>query len=191
LLQQGTSSVTAKLSNLIFDNSYSNNDNALANVLFTGNTAQFDANLEFITAADNKAESFLLAWGDNDDGDGLTVDLANTLLKSFNGAFTAYQAGAGTVRVQYTKTLLDDVSTQQVAVGGSPVFVDTENITGTAKLNNTYHLRAGSDAIDQGFDSGVKHDFDNDARDDGKPDIGADEYNPPWIYIPLILKAGG
>jgi len=191
LVQQGNDrSVTANLSNLIFDNSYSNNDNALANVLYVGNTDILDVNLQFVTAADNKAESFLLAWGDNGDGDGLTVDLANTLLKSFNGAFTAYQAGAGTVRVQYTKTLLEDVSTQQVAIGGSPVFVDTETITGTAKLNNTYHLRAGSDAIDQGFDSGVKHDFDNDKRD-ANPDIGADEYNSPRIYIPLILKAGG
>jgi hypothetical protein len=59
----------------------------------------------------------------------------------------------------------------------NPVFAGDENRTGDPGLTADFHIPAASPARDQGLPaSGVDLDRDRDPRDDGLPDIGADEY---------------
>lgn len=54
-----------------------------------------------------------------------------------------------------------------------------------------HHLTAGSAAIDRGVAAGVADDIDGQPRD-AQPDLGADEYRPAVVriplYLPLVLK---
>jgi hypothetical protein len=59
-------------------------------------------------------------------------------------------------------------------------------------LNATYHLLAGSPAIDAGVNAGVMTDIDGDPRPVGPGyDIGADEWAEVWrLYLPVVLRDG-
>ena len=51
-----------------------------------------------------------------------------------------------------------------------------------------YHVGASSGALDRGIDTGVSTDIDGEPRAYGPPDLGADEYWPPHVYLPLALR---
>jgi len=188
--QQGSSSVTARLSNLIFNGNSANNPdlNSTANVLKITHTKVFDVFLEHITASDNPSGTFLVAESDDDEGDSLTVAVNNSLINSFTNVFSGLQRGNGILQIDYNRTLFENVTNIQVTAGGAVTFNESESIFGSAKLDPTYHLLSDSDAIDAGFISQITHDFDDDARSDEEPDIGADEYRSR-IYIPIIFQA--
>jgi parallel beta-helix repeat protein len=73
--------------------------------------------------------------------------------------------------------LLDDTANGAVGtylssnLTSDPSFVDTANLD--------FHLLYTSQAINAGEDVGVTTDFDGNARDDGRPDIGAFEFGAP------------
>lgn len=67
-------------------------------------------------------------------------------------------------------------------IHADPLFV---NATG-----NDYHLRPGSPCINAGTNAGVPTDIDGDPRPVGPhPDIGADEYRPRHLYLPMVMKS--
>ena len=80
--------------------------------------------------------------------------------------------------------------------GGAGEIINTDPITGQDPLLDAdFHLRAGSPAIDAGGDAGVRTDIDGDSRpEDGDMDaaavvdLGADEFTPHRIYLPLVVK---
>jgi hypothetical protein len=119
----------------------------------------------------------------------LEIYLNNTLLQSFTNGYVAREVPDGELTIQHTNTLFDNVTNQEVTTQGTPTFIPTDPITGTAKLDSSYHLIFGSDAIGAGVDVDVPMDIDGDQRSEFHPDIGADEYYPR-IYAPLILRAG-
>jgi hypothetical protein len=136
--------------------------------------------LAHVTAADNLAPTFLRAAGPYP-GRALTVTLANTLIVSATNAFVGYQ-WAGDLSIRHTNTLTHNVATLHYTEGGTPTFQAINPLTGDPKLDATYHLQAGSAAIDAGVDAGVTLDIDGQVRPWGAGyDIGADEYGsvPP------------
>lgn len=55
--------------------------------------------------------------------------------------------------------------------------------------NDGYHLTLPSNAINLGINAGVTTDIDSDARPFGfAPDLGADEFIPLRIFLPLIIR---
>jgi hypothetical protein len=76
--------------------------------------------------------------------------------------------------------------------GGAGNVVNAAAITGLDPLlDGSWHLRAGSPAIDHGVDAGVTTDIDGNARSKGAGyDIGADEYvDLRQLFLPLTLRA--
>lgn len=179
--------VKAEFTNILFAGSHSRSDNAAANVLKIIQWGPLEVTLNHITAAGNQAETFLEAETDNDLIDELKIYLNNTLLQSFTNGYVAREVPDGELTIQHTNTLFDNVTNQEVTAQGSPTFISIDLLTGSAKLDSSYHLISGSDAIEAGVDVGVEYDIDGDARDPVNPDIGADEYLPR-IYTPMIFK---
>jgi hypothetical protein len=112
-----------------------------------------------------------------------TVALTNTILVSHTIGITV--TGGNTVTVN------------GILWHGTPITV-SQAITATVTVQNQhqgdprfdadgYHLRLGSAAIDKGVDAGVTTDIDGAPRD-SMPDLGADEWAGPGIYLPIILK---
>jgi len=188
--QQGSASVTARLSNLIFNGNSANNPglNSTANVIKITHTRIFDIYMDHITASDNPSGTLLVAESDDDEGDTLTVVLKNSLIDSFTNAFSGLQRGSGILQIDYNRTLFENVTNIEVTAGGFVTFNESDSLIGSAKLDPTYHLLPGSDAIDAGFISQISHDFDNDSRSDSEPDIGADEYRSR-VYMPILFRA--
>jgi hypothetical protein len=189
LVQQGSYSTSVRLTNIIFDGSQSDSNNANASVVYFNNTQSFDITMDHITASGNPAETFLLAVTDDDEEDIMTFDMSNILLQSFTNGYVGKERGSAVLIINHTNTLFDDVTHQEVSALGSPTFNPTGAITGNAGLIGSYLLTLASDAIDAGVDVGVLYDYDGDPRNDGHSDIGADEYYPR-MYLPLLLKLG-
>lgn len=86
--------------------------------------------------------------------------------------------------ILYSGNVLDTAGSVVGNVGnvsGDPAFVDP--------AGRDYHLTSDSAARDVGTDAGVTEDIDGQARpQDANFDIGADEYVPPIIYLPLIMN---
>ncbi|MBN1889009.1 MAG: hypothetical protein JW850_13530 [Thermoflexales bacterium] len=71
-----------------------------------------------------------------------------------------------------------EIVTGSVNIWGDPVFVDP--------AIGDYHIRLGSAALNAGAPAGVSEDMDGEPRDDGRPDIGADES----VTLPAHVIAG-
>ena len=188
IVQQGNYSTHATLTNIIFDNSSSNSNDAQASVLFVDNTSIFNLDINHLTASENTPATFLEAQCDDDEGDVFTINMSNVLLEGFVYGFVGKQYGAGELSINHTNTLFDDVTTQEDDLIGSPIFTATDTFTGTAGLIDAFHLSINSVAIDMGVDVQVAYDYDGDPRDDGLPDIGADEYQPR-LYLPFLQNS--
>jgi hypothetical protein len=118
----------------------------------------------------------------------ITATLTNTLIASAASAYVGDQEETGDVVIQHSNTLTHDVTSLHVTEAGTPSFQAVNPLSGNPRLDGTYHLQAGSAAIDAGVDAGVTDDIDGDARPVGAlPDVGADEFIP-HIYLPLVLK---
>jgi hypothetical protein len=187
ILKQGPNPTSVTLENMIFDGNYGTYNNVGASVLSLSSWATMTVSINHATAANNPAYKFLQVESDDDPGDLTFVELKNTLIKSSYHAFTGLQKGSGVVEIKHTNTLMEDVTNMNYAQGGTPIFTAINVMTGTAGLDPSNHLLPTSDAIDAGVDAGVTHDYDGDPRDDGKPDIGADELRFR-IYAPMIIR---
>jgi len=101
-----------------------------------------------ITAADNPVSTFLLAdagWYDN----AILVGLENTLLVGFDTAFAAQDVpGQNTVQVAHTNTLAHNVTNLHHSLGGAPVFVSINPLSGDPMLDADYRPQVGSAAVD-------------------------------------------
>jgi len=171
----GSDLTSARLTNLLLTGNGTTSTAATDSVLAVGEGYDMTLTLAHVTAADNLAPTFLRAAGSYAEC-ALTVTLTNTLIVSATNAFSADQ-WAGDVTIHHTNTLTHDVSTLHHTEGGAPAFQATNPLTGDPKLDATYHLQAGSAAIDAGVDAGVTTDIDGEARPWGAGyDIGADEY---------------
>ena len=99
---------------------------------------------------------------------GCTATLEATLWGIGPWANAAESGGAGSI------------STGTINIRELPGFADS--------AAGDYHLLGpGSAAINQGLATWVTSDIDGDPRI-GLPDIGADEYIPARIYLPLALR---
>jgi hypothetical protein len=181
---------TARLTNLLFaGNSLISASDQDAVVGIYGGFTSLGVSMAHVTAADNSAVTFLYAEPDNDLGNWVTVTVTNTLLSFFTNAFAAEEVGDGEVTIQHANTLMQYVANQHQNLGGSPTFNAIHPLTGDPRLDSTYHLRAGSDAIDAGVDAGVTTDIDGDPRPYHNGfDIGADEFTTSKIYLPLVVR---
>ena len=180
----------ARLTNLLFTgNSLTSATAEDAVVGINGQFTSLEVEMSHVTAVDNSAVTFLIAWPGSDLGDVLTVTVKNTLLSFFTNAFAANEWENGEVVIQHENTLTQYVTNLHQTVGGSPTFTAVNPLTGDPKLSATYHLQSGSAAIDAGVDAGVTTDLDGEARPNGAaPDIGADEFVVYDIFLPAIVR---
>ena len=115
----------------------------------------------------------------------INLELVNNLFSTHSYGLCA---AGGTATLN--RTLFYANSSGDICPGGS--VVNTDPFSGyDPRLDATYHLRAGSAAIDWGIEAGVTEDIDGDARPIGAGyDIGADEYTEPHrVFLPVALKA--
>ncbi len=176
------------LTNLLF----SGNSNPYGSVIWANNNGytSLEVNAAHVTAADNQTPTFLDARGSGlIAGRGTKVTLTNTLLVSFTNGFSGLQWDQGDLLIQHSHTLTHEVASLHHIAGGLPTFTAVDGVGGDPVLDATYHLQAGSAAVDAGTDAGVDHDLDGDPRPLGNGfDIGADEFVIYKIYLPLVLK---
>jgi hypothetical protein len=154
-----------------------------------GTNNKLEVALAHVTAADNQAATFLHARASSPQGQ-VTATLTNTLVVSFTNAFVGDATGGGDLLIWHNHTLTQNVSALHTTLGGgTPVFVAVNPLGGDARLDDTYRLRPGSDAIDAGVDAGVTVDIDGDPRPyhDGY-DIGADEFVIYHVCLPLVNR---
>jgi hypothetical protein len=80
----------------------------------------------------------------------------------------------------------------QITVSKSvtPVVTVNNQFTGNpAFAADGYHLSLNSAAIDKGVNAGVVEDIDDESRPSGLGyDLGADEFWPKMIYLPVVLR---
>jgi hypothetical protein len=131
--------------------------------------------------------------------DNSTVPLLRNNIIADNGAFGV--AGDGIVSLSEYNDLWNNPNGSYdgaltVTLGAGNIALDPQFVDAP---NGNYHLQAGSPCIDAGTSAGAPIvDFDGDSRPldgnlDGTPvvDIGADEFKPYQIYLPLTLKNVG
>jgi len=165
----------ALLSNLLLADNRTSQAEEDGAVVAVDRSYDLDITLAHVTAAGNDAPIFLRALGANSERQ-VTVTLTNTLIAGADTAFSAddYE---GDLRIRHSHTLAYDVPTMQRTEGGSPAFEPLNPVAGDPQLDATYHLQAGSAAIDSGIDAGVRWDIDGHIRPQGSGyDIGADEF---------------
>jgi hypothetical protein len=176
------------LANLLF----SGNSNPHGSILWANNNGytSLEVHAAHVTAAGNATPTFLNARAS---ASGVsrrtTVTLTNTLLVSFTYGLAGLEWDAGELLIDHSHTLTQEVATLHHILLGSPTFTATHGLSGDPLLDATYHLQAGSAAIDAGMDAGVDHDIDGDSRPEGDGfDVGADEFARYEIYLPLVLR---
>ncbi|MBC7260482.1 MAG: hypothetical protein H5T63_00600, partial [Chloroflexi bacterium] len=113
----------------------------------------------------------------------VTLAVTNNL---FSGhAYAVYGSANSTVTMAcnlFWDNSLGDVGGQNVT--------NLQPITGmNPLLDANYHLLSGSPAIDAALPSSVTQDIDGDPRPYGaQSDIGADEWMPHFLHLPLVVR---
>jgi hypothetical protein len=115
-----------------------------------------------------------------------TMTLENTILVSHTIGITATGNSAVTLE---TTLWGEDTWANGLDFGGTGEINHTHNLSGDPAFNapnlGDYHLTLGSDAIDQGTNTGLTTDLDNQPRPNpitNLPDLGADEV---WTFSPI------
>ena len=110
--------------------------------------------------------------------------LTNTVMVSHTVGITCYDAAHVTLLgVLWHGT--------EITVGGActTTVSATHQISGApAFAADGYHLTAGSAAINRGVRAGVLVDVDGERRDPW-PDLGADEFQHPLLYLPVVRRS--
>lgn len=123
-----------------------------------------------------------------------TVSLLRNNIIADNGSYAV--GGDGTVTLSEYNDLWNNPSgSYEMAAppGAGNIALDPQFVDAA---NGDYHLQGGSPCIDAGTGTGAPmEDFEEDPRPldgnlDGTAavDIGADEFNPPKVYLPLVLR---
>jgi hypothetical protein len=176
------------LTNLLF----SGNSNPYGSIIYANNNGytSLEVSAAHVTAAGNQAPTFLDARASASGASRrTTVTLTNTLLVSFTYGFAGLEWDTGELLIDHSHTLTHEVTSLHHIALGSPTFTAVHGVSGDPLLDATYHLKAGSAAMDAGVDAGVDLDIDGDTRPSGHGfDIGADEFAYHEIYLPLILR---
>jgi hypothetical protein len=113
----------------------------------------------------------------------VSLVLTNNLI--YSHTYGVIVVPTSTVRLYNTLVYANDSDTS-----GAGELANTDPITGQDPLlDGDHHLQTGSPAIDAGIDAGVGTDIDGNARPLGDGyDIGADEFAPRHIYLPLVVR---
>lgn len=180
--------------------------------LILGNRAQDDGGGVFVMGqlsayltnnviADNQAGAHgdgMSSWGPmthllhntlaHNGGSGLRVEVGSVYLTNtlFFSQVVGIDNAGGSVTA--TTTLWDNILTPTQGT-----VHETGSFTGTAAFAaDGYHLTETSDAVNAGLPTDLQYDIDRERRPMGgsKPDIGADEYPMPLLYLPLVLLKG-
>ena len=188
LEKQGSGVSRVKIDNTLIDNNRDANDK-ISSAIYVDYGHSFDVALDHITAADNRSDAFLRVHSAYA-GSAVTVTLRNTLVHSAQVAYAGEQnAGEAPALIRHTNTLTDGVGALHADITGTTTFEAINPLGGDPRLDSSYHLQAGSAAIDQGVATGVTDDIDGDSRTvNAPPDIGADEYRKFFTYLPLARR---
>jgi hypothetical protein len=178
----------ARFANVVFaQNSAEQATTNAAVIGISGFSSGLTTTFAHVTAADNDSPTFLYLRPTADE-DPVTVILSNTILASFSNAFVLDEDAGYTQTLRHSHTFTTHVENLHLVEGGAPVIVALNQLRGDPMLDSTYHLKAGSPAIDAGEDTGVTSDIDRDHRPLGKPDIGADEWWHSKAFLPLAMR---
>ena len=168
----------------------------LTNVLFSGNQAGWAGGM--LASFDSPILKHVTFSGNDgyNEGGGLvnyygTPTLINSIVwgnTAFNGP-EIYNAEANPViTITYSDIKFTGVYTGVGNINVDPRFVLPITYTAAPTTAGSYHLRAGSPAIDHGTNAGVTTDLEGRRRPLGNGyDMGAYEFQPK-IYLPLILR---
>jgi hypothetical protein len=130
-----------------------------------------------------------LARNQGGDGSGVYVTLQGSTFSTL--AMTNTLMISHTVGISITSG--SSTNLNGVLWYGTPITISGAVVVQHQYLGNPafqvdgYHLRAESAAIDKGVQTGVSADMDGEMRY-GFPDLGADEYWPFLLYLPLIRR---
>jgi hypothetical protein len=179
LSKAGEGDTTVELTNVVLaTNSLTSPGNYSAVINASGGSGgDLELRMAHLTWTDHRTLGALRL--DASSGRPITAQLVNGLMNSAAAAYIGNQRD-GAVRIQHTHTLTNLVVTLHATQAGMPIFEAINPLTGNPRLDATYHLQAGSAAIDAGVNAGVLVDLDGDTRPLGAGyDIGADEFVPP------------
>ncbi len=120
-----------------------------------------------------------------------TLALTNTILVSHTMGITVTAGSTATLEATLwgSNTWANGTDWD----GDGTILTGTVNIWGDPAFVNpgkdNYHIGLGSAAINAGVNAGVTTDIDGDTRpQESGYDIGADEFWPRYIYLPLVEK---
>jgi hypothetical protein len=140
------------------------------------------------TIVQNGSQGVFVGWYDSGY---VTLTLTNNLITGHTTGIESFPHVSNSNVVNATYTLFyantadtagSTINNTQTITGRNPILVSS--------VGRYYHLGCNSPAIDAGTTAaGLATDIDGDPRNDGAPDIGADEFTGgECMYLPLVWK---
>jgi hypothetical protein len=119
-----------------------------------------------------------------------TLTLTNNIITGHTTGIEAYPhaSNSNVVNASYTLFYANTADTSGSTINNTHALTgqDPRLVSSGGRYDR---LRCNSPAIDAGTPSaGLATDIDGDPRNDGAPDIGADEFAGGCVYLPLVLK---